>query len=90
MRQTDRRETVNMQEEKRFLKVPTALVRSWFELTADEQTAALTIVCILLLGITVKLWHTHRRMESADSHANAVTQYVDSHRTANGGVNNEH
>jgi hypothetical protein len=79
-----------MQEEKRLLKVPTALVRSWFELTADEQTAALTIVCILLLGLTVKLWHTHRHAESADSHADIITQCVNSHETANGGMNNEH
>jgi hypothetical protein len=79
-----------MQEEKRLLKVPAALVRSWFELTADEQTAVLTIVCILLLGLTVKLWHAHTRMESAGSHANSVTRYVSSHETANGGMNNEH
>ena len=79
-----------MQEEKRLLKVPTALVRSWFELTEHEQTAALTIVCILLLGLAVKLWHTHKRAESAGSHANIITQCVNSHETANGGINNEH
>jgi hypothetical protein len=74
-------------QEKRLLRVPAALVRSWFELTSDEQTAALAIVCILLLGLSVKFWHSHRRMESAEAHANNVTQYVNSHGPVKGETN---
>jgi hypothetical protein len=42
------------------------LVRSWFELTRDEQRAILVILGLVLLGLAVRIWHQRQKKE-ADS-----------------------
>jgi hypothetical protein len=51
-----------MNEKQRF-RIPAVFVRSWFELTADEQKAALIVLVIFLLGLGVRFWHVHKKME---------------------------
>jgi hypothetical protein len=39
------------------------LLRSWFELTADEQRIVAAILFLFLLGLAVRVWHTHRQTD---------------------------
>jgi len=48
---------------KQLFQVPAGLVRSWFELTADEQKAAMIILAVFLLGLGVRCWHVHKKAE---------------------------
>ena len=40
------------------------ILRSWFELTRDEQKVLVLILALFLLGLTVRFWHL--RKERAD------------------------
>lgn len=38
-------------------KLVAALLRSWSELTLDEQRACLVVLSLFALGLVVRLWH---------------------------------
>ena len=49
------------------------IVRSWFELTADEQKALLLVLILFLLGLTVRFWHLeHERADGSRGPAGLV------------------
>jgi hypothetical protein len=49
---------------KQLFQVPAGLVRSWFELTPDEQKAALIVLAVFLLGLGVRFWHIQKTGEA--------------------------
>lgn len=52
-------------------KVFAGLLRSWFELTADEQKAVITVLAIFLLGLAVRTWHI--QMEESKGKTGHIT-----------------
>lgn len=70
-------------------QVPARLIRSWFELTADERKAAVTIAAIFLLGVTVRVWHLHRTRAATEDRLQQTTQCARSQATDKGKVSND-
>ena len=46
-----------MKIEKRTPRVLTQILRSWFELTEEEQKAVIIILALFMLGLAVRYWH---------------------------------
>lgn len=40
------------------------ILRSWFELTVNEQRALILVLIIFLIGIGVKAWHARHKAEA--------------------------
>jgi hypothetical protein len=49
--------TSKADREKKLGKTVCALLRSWFELTADEQKAVVIVLAIFILGVAFRFWH---------------------------------
>jgi hypothetical protein len=41
-------------------KIFVSLLRSWSELTIDEQKAVITVLAIFILGLAVRTWHVQK------------------------------
>lgn len=52
------------------------LLRSWCELTAEEQKAVLTVIAIFLLGLAMRCWHTGTE-ETAPQENRTVVERTD-------------